>query len=73
MLTGLIDPHDPRAVQAPLSDEEEESLDEFFVFLSMAPSEYYALPKAKQEHIASLMQTWHLSHLILTRTAVKKQ
>lgn len=59
--------------QAPLNDEEEESLDEFFVFLSMPPSEYYALPKDKQRHMAALMQSWHLSKLMLTRTATKKQ
>lgn len=59
--------------QAPLTEDEEESLDEFFVFLSIAPSEYYALDKTKRERMAALMQSWHLSNLMLTRTATKKQ
>lgn len=58
---------------APLNDEEEESLDEFFAFLTMPPSEYYALPREKREQIAALSQSWHLGRLMLTRTATKKQ
>ncbi len=59
--------------QAPLTDEEEEILDEFFVFLHMAPSEYYALPKSKQKPLAALFQSYTLSNSMLTRTATKKQ
>jgi hypothetical protein len=69
MLAGLGIPATP----APLNEDEEETLDEFFVFLSMAPSEYYALPEAKQQHLAVLFQEWHLTHLYHTRmTSAKK-
>lgn len=61
------------ANRAPLSDDEEDTLDEFFAFLTVAPSEYYALSKTKRERIAALSQTWHLARLMLTRTATKKQ
>ncbi len=59
--------------RAPLDDNEEERLEEHFVFLSMAPSEYNALPKEQRMAVAALMQSWHLNKLLLTRTATKKQ
>jgi len=59
--------------QAPLDDSEEETYGEFFVFLSMAPSEFYALPEPKREQLKGMFESWHLTHLYLTRMATKKQ
>lgn len=68
MLSGL----GISTVQAPLSAAEEDTLDEFFVSLSMSLGEYQAMPQEKREAMAAMYKTWHLTKLMLTRTAVKQ-
>jgi hypothetical protein len=68
MMAGLTPNIEPK-----LTDDEEDLYERCFVYLSISPSEFEALPDEEKPAIAAFMQHWHLVKHYQSRTVAKKQ